>query len=113
MLCPSPRPPTLRARVSIALEEPLPWLGPKLLQANLPEAWGLASVPSLSPKPLSQHIPEAAKPTPLPHGPPFFPHSCQGYYSGWSRKAVCPVGMGTPLQCLGTYSWHWPHGQWW
>lgn len=87
--------------------------GPQAAQANLPEAWGLASVLSLSPKPLSQHIPEATKQTLLPHGLPLFPHSCQGNYSGWSRKAVCLVGMGTPHQCLGMYSsWHWWHGQW-
>lgn len=62
--------------------------GPQAAQANLPEAWGLASVLSLSPKPLSQHIPEAAKQTPLPHSPPPFPHACQDNYSGWSRKLV-------------------------
>lgn len=50
--------------------------GPQAAQANLPEAWGLASVLSLSPKPLSQHIPEATKQTLLPHGLPLFPHSC-------------------------------------
>lgn len=47
-------------------------------QANLlPEAWGLASAPSLSPNPLGQHIPEATKQTLLPHGPNLFPYSYQ------------------------------------
>lgn len=38
--------------------------GPQAAQDNLPEAWELLSVPSLSPKSLSQHIPEATKQTP-------------------------------------------------
>lgn len=89
--------------------------GPQAAPTNLlPEAWGLALVPSLSPKPLNQHIPEAAQQTPPPWPTPLFPHSCRGYYSGWSRKAGCPVGTGTPLRCLDTYcSWYWRHGQWW
>lgn len=112
--CPSPPRTYLTARLSVALAETCVSAGPQAAQAHLPEAWVLTLVLSLSPKPLSQHIPEAAKQTPLPHGPPFFPHSCQGNYSGWSRKAGCPVGMDTLHQCLGMYcSWHWWHGQWW
>lgn len=47
--------------------------GPQAALANLPEAWGLALVPSLSPKPLNQHIPEAAKQTPPPWPTPLSP----------------------------------------
>lgn len=43
--------------------------GPQAAQANLPEAWVLTLVLSLSPKPLSQHIPEAATQTPPPPWP--------------------------------------------
>ncbi len=38
--------------------------GPQAARANLPEAWELALVPSLFPKPLNQHIPGAARQTP-------------------------------------------------
>lgn len=46
--------------------------GPQAAQANLPEAWVLTLVLSLSPKPLSQHIPEAATQTPPPMAHPSF-----------------------------------------
>lgn len=58
--------------------------GPQAAQDNLPEAWELLSVPSLSPKSLSQHIPEATKQTPLPHGPPLFTPA----------RAITQVGLG-------------------
>lgn len=86
--------------------------GPQAAQDNLPEAWELLSVPSLSPKLLSRHIPEATKQTPLPHGPPLFTPA----------RAITQVGLGR-LVALWAWaylisawacicSWHWWHGQW-
>lgn len=69
--------------------------GPQAAQADLPEAWGLALVPSLSPKPLNQHIPQAAKQTPPPVAHPSFPIPA---------RAITQVGPGR-LVAL----WAWAH----
>lgn len=63
-------PPTLTARVSAVLGEPLFWLGPKLPRLICLKPGDLPQPPSLTPESRSQHIPEAAKQTAPPRPTP-------------------------------------------
>lgn len=81
--------------------------GPQAAQANLVlQARGLASVPSLSPKPLSQHIPEAAKQTPSPMAHPSFPTPARLVQEG-----CLPCGHRHTSSVPG-HVFAWWHGQW-
>lgn len=80
--------------------------GPQAAQANRLRVWGLASDPSLSPKPLSQHIPEAAKQTPSPMALPSFPAPARLVQEG-----CLPRGHRHTSSVPG-HVFAWWHGQW-